>query len=99
MLLAALVVVTVATLGVFWAPVMALLADVAERYGIDQAHAAALMNLAWAAGQIVGAAGGGAAAKGFGDLVPTLAVTGTCLVTLVWLQGSRLTRGRLAQAA
>jgi MFS family permease len=87
-LLAALVVVTVATLGLFWAPVMALLADVAEQHGIDQAHAAALMNLAWAAGQIVGAAGGGAAAKSFGDLVPTLAVTGTSLFTLAWLQGS-----------
>ena len=44
-------------LGVFWAPVMALVADVAEANGIDQAHAAALMNLAWAAGQIIGSAG------------------------------------------
>jgi len=79
--------------------VMALLADVAERHGIDQAHAAALMNLAWAAGQIVGAAGAGAAAKSFGDAAPSLSVTAICLVTLVWLRGSRLTRSRLAQPA
>jgi predicted MFS family arabinose efflux permease len=90
LVLAGLVVVTVAALGVFWAPVMALLADVAERHGIDQGHAAALMNLAWAAGQLVGAAGAGAAAKSFGDLAPTLAAAAVCLITLGWLRGSRL---------
>jgi len=97
--LSVLVVATVAVLGVFWVPVMALLADLAERQGIDQAHAAAFMNLAWAGGQIVGAAGGGAGAKGYGDLAPTVAVAVVCLVTLVWLRSSRLARGGLPQAA
>jgi MFS family permease len=91
-LLAALVVAIAAMLGVFWAPVMALLADIAEKQGIDQGHAAALMNLAWAAGQIVGSAGSGATAKSFGDAVPTIAVAVLCLLTLVWLRGSRLAR-------
>jgi MFS family permease len=90
--LALLMIATAAMLGVFWAPVMALLADVAERQGIDQAHAAALMNLAWAAGQIVGSAGSGAVAKSFGDLVPTVAVAGICVLTLIWLRGSRVAR-------
>ena len=67
---------TVTVLGVFWAPVMALVSDVAEANGVDQAHAAALMNLGWAAGQIVGSAGAGAAGKAFGDGVPTLAGAG-----------------------
>ena len=82
-------------LGAFWAPAMALLSDVAERYGIDQAHGAALMNLAWAAGQIAGAAGGGAAAKGFGDLAPTAFTSGLCLLSfavLSWTAGGG-TRG------
>jgi MFS family permease len=89
LLLAVLMIATAAILGVFWAPVMALLADIAEQHGIDQAHAAGLMNLAWAGGQIVGSAGGGATAKSFGDVVPTVAVAGLCVLTLVWLRGSR----------
>jgi MFS family permease len=69
-------------LGVFWAPAMALLSDVAERYGIDQAHGAALMNLAWAAGQIVGSAGGGATAKAYGDSFPALLAAGVCVLSI-----------------
>jgi predicted MFS family arabinose efflux permease len=79
-------IVTVTALGIFWAPVMALVSDVAEANGIDQAHAAALMNLAWAAGQIVGSAGAGATGKAFGDGVPTLAVSALCLLTLMGLR-------------
>ena len=73
-------------LGVFWAPVMALVSDVADAQGIDQAHAAALMNLSWAAGQIVGSAGSGAAGKVFGNGVPTLTVTVLCVLTLLGLR-------------
>ncbi len=81
-----LVILGMIQLGVFWAPVMALVSDVAEGHGIEQAHAVALMNLAWAVGQIVGAAGSGAAGKAFGDGAPTLAITALCLVTLVGLR-------------
>jgi MFS family permease len=84
--LCVLMIVTFSMLGIFWAPVMALVADVAEINGIDQAHAAALMNLAWAAGQIIGAGLGGATAKAFGDAVPTLGVTALCLLTLFGLR-------------
>lgn len=90
--LAALLVVTTVPLGVFWAPVMALVADVAEAHGIDQAHAAALMNLSWAAGQIIGSAGSGAAGKAFGNAAPTLAITVLCLVTLLGLRAARAER-------
>lgn len=84
--LALLIVLTSVALGVFWAPVMALVSDVAERHSVDQAHAAALMNLAWAAGQIVGAAGSGATAKAFGNAAPTVAVAALCLATLAGLR-------------
>jgi MFS family permease len=80
--LSLLVVLICVVLGGFWAPAMALLSDVSERYGIDQAHGAALMNLAWAAGQIVGAAGGGAAAKASGDALPALVTAGLCLLSI-----------------
>jgi predicted MFS family arabinose efflux permease len=86
--LALLLIVTMIPLGVFWAPVMALVADVAESRGIDQAHAAALMNLSWAAGQIIGSAGSGAAGKAFGNAAPTLAITVLCAVTLTGLRAS-----------
>jgi MFS family permease len=89
--LALLIVLTSMALGVFWAPVMALMSDVAERHSLDQAHAAALMNLAWAAGQIVGAAGSGASAKALGNLAPTLAVSVLCLATLLSLRARATT--------
>ncbi len=92
--LALLIVLTSTALGVFWAPVMALVSDVADRHGVDQAHAVALMNLAWAAGQIVGAAGSGASAKALGNGAPTLAVAALCLGTLLGLSAG----GRPAQA-
>ncbi len=86
-----LLMIAIATvLGVFWAPVMALVADVAEANGIDQAHAAALMNLAWAGGQIVGSAGGGATATAVNDAFPTLFIAGLCAATLLWARAGAL---------
>ncbi len=80
--LSLLVVLVCIVLGCFWAPAMALLSDVSEHYGIDQAHAAALMNLGWAAGQIVGALGGGATGKAWGDSFPALATAGLCVLSI-----------------
>ena len=91
--LCVLMILTFSMLGVFWAPVMALVADVAEANGVDQAHAAALMNLAWSAGQIVGSGVGGATAKAFGDAAPTLGVTALCLLTLAGLRRPSTARG------
>jgi MFS family permease len=83
--LALLIVVTAATLGTFWAPAIAMLSDVAEARGLDQGLAAALINLAWAVGQIAGAGGGGAVAKAAGDGVPMTAAAALCAVTLILL--------------
>ncbi|HWF25632.1 MAG TPA: MFS transporter [Solirubrobacteraceae bacterium] len=83
--LALVIVVIVAAIGVFWAPSMAMLSDAAETHGLHQGLAAALMNLAWAGGQIIGSGGGGAAAKIAGDGVPVAAAAGACAVTLAVL--------------
>jgi MFS family permease len=83
--LALVIVVIAAALGVFWAPAMALLSDAADDHGLDQGLAAALMNLAWAGGQIVGSGAGGALAKTAGDALPTRSAAGLCLATLAGL--------------
>jgi MFS family permease len=69
-LLASLIVALAAALGAFWAPAMAMLSDAAELWGLDQGLAAALMNLSWAGGQIIGSGAGGALAKATGDSLP-----------------------------
>ena len=61
-MLAALVVVASMTFGSFWTPAMALLSDEAEARGLEYAYAFALINIAWAPGQALGAVGGGALA-------------------------------------
>lgn len=82
-LLALLVVAIDASLGAFWAPAMALLSDAAEGQRLDQGLAAALMNLAWAAGQVLGSAGGGGIASRTSDALPAAAAAVLCLGTLV----------------
>jgi MFS family permease len=81
--LAILVVATASVVAGFWAPAMTMLSDAAELGGVEQGFAAALVNMAWAAGQTVGAVAGGAIAKAAGDGVPTGATAGLCLVTLL----------------
>ena len=75
-LLALLIVAVAASVGGFWAPAMAMQSDAAEERHLDQALAAALMNLAWAAGVIVGEVGAGAIAKSAGDALPMLLLAG-----------------------
>jgi MFS family permease len=89
LVLALVVAVTIMALGAFWAPAMAMLADAAEARGLDQAMAAALMNLAWAGGQIVGAGGGGAVAKASGDALPVILAAALCGATLLMLAPRR----------
>jgi MFS family permease len=84
-LLAAVVVTIASALAAFWAPAMAMLSDAADAHGLDQGLAAALMNLAWAAGQIAGAGVGGAVAKAVGDAVPMAVAAGLCAATLLAL--------------
>jgi MFS family permease len=94
LLLAAIVVALAASLGTFWAPAMAMLSDAAEHEGLHQGFAFALVNLAWAVGQVAGSGGGGAAAKATSDAVPLLVVAALCLVTLGALghRAQRVTR-------
>ncbi len=82
LVLAVLVVATISALGAFWAPATAMLSDAAERYQLDYGLSAALMNFAWAAGQILGSGAGGAVAKAAGDAVPMAVAAGLCLATL-----------------
>ncbi len=82
LLLAALVVLAGLSFGGFWTPAMSLVASAAERRGLDQAFAFALVNLAWAPGQTAGSLGGSALANLAGDRLPYLLLCATCLLTL-----------------
>jgi predicted MFS family arabinose efflux permease len=79
--LAALVVIASMTFGSFWTPAMALLSDEAEARGLEYAYVFALINVAWAPGQALGAVGGGALAELSSDALPYLALAGASLIT------------------
>jgi MFS family permease len=81
-LLAPLVVVAGVAFGSFFTPGMTLLTNLSEGRGLDYGYTFALVNLAWAPGQTIGAAGGGALAHATADAVPYLAVAGVCALTL-----------------
>lgn len=85
LLLGALFVATACMLAAFWAPAMAMLSEAAETGGLDQGFAAALVNMAWAAGQTLGALAGGAVAKSAGDAVPMGVAAGLAVVTLLFV--------------
>jgi MFS family permease len=89
--LAVLIVVAAAGLGAFWAPAMAMQSEAADEQRLDQALAAALMNLTWALGATIGEVGGGGIAKSAGDGLPMFLVAGLCGATLVALLGRRRT--------
>jgi MFS family permease len=76
-------------IGILWAPALALLADVAEELGIAQGLGFALVNLAWAAGQTVGSAGGARLAQSAGDALPFVVLSALCVGS-----GLALVRGR-----
>jgi MFS family permease len=87
--LVVLVVLSSLSFGSFWTPAMALLSDEAEARGLEYAYAFALINVAWAPGQAIGAAGGGALADLTSDAVPYLALSGASLITFAVLWRSR----------
>ena len=88
-LLAVLVVCGGVAFGTFFTPGMTLLSNLAEQRGVPVGYAFALVNLAWAPGQTLGAAGGGALANATADAVPYLALSGVCAFTLAGLRRSR----------
>jgi MFS family permease len=83
--LALLVVAAGVTFGSFWTPGMALLSDEAEARGLEYAYAFALINIAWAPGQALGAVGGGGLAEVTSDAVPYLLLSGAALITFAVL--------------
>jgi MFS family permease len=94
-LLAVVVVLTAVALGVFWAPAMAMVSDAAEDAGLALGLGFALVNLAWALGQVSGAGLGGAVATLTTDAVPFAVVSVLCLLTLGALRGARIPPARL----
>ena len=83
--LAVLVVAASMSFGSFWTPAMALLSDEAEARGLEYAYAFALINIAWAPGQAIGAVGGGSLAEVTSDAVPYLLLSGASLITFAVL--------------
>lgn len=67
--------------GICFAPALTTLSETADLSGLHQGFAAGLSNMAWAAGQAVGALAGGGLASATGYVVPSLAVAALLLVT------------------
>ncbi len=88
-LLGILIVAAAGALGWLWTPAMAMASDAAEARALDQGLTAAMINLAWAAGQIIGATGGGGIAKVSGDGLPMILTAALFAMTLVWLLSAR----------
>jgi predicted MFS family arabinose efflux permease len=82
-LLALVVVLASLAFGTFFTPALTLLTSVSEARGIDYGYAFALVNLAWAPGETIGAAGGGAVAHATADAVPYLALSLICIASFV----------------
>ena len=87
--LAVLVVCAGLAFGTFFTPAMTLLADLSELRGLDYGYTFALVSLAWAPGQTLGAAGGGALAHLTSDAVPYLTLSVVCALTFVRLWPER----------
>jgi MFS family permease len=88
-LVAVLVVCGGLVFGTFFTPAMTQLSHLAEVRGLDYGYAFALVNLAWAPGETIGAAASGAAAHATSDAVPYLALAAVCALTLAALWRSR----------
>jgi MFS family permease len=86
LVLAVLVVTAGVAFGTFFTPGMTLLSNVAEERGLQFGYSSSLLNLAWAPGQALGAAGGGALAHATSDAVPYLVLSAICAVTLAVLR-------------
>jgi len=91
--LAVLVVCGGLAFGTFFTPGMTHVTQLAEARGLEVAYASALVNLAWAPGQTLGAVGGGALAQATSDAVPYLTLSAICTLTLAVLWRSRGSTG------
>jgi MFS family permease len=75
-----LLVVMSAGAGLCFAPALTMLSDAAEASTLHQGLAAGLINIAWAAGQVLGSVGAGATASAAGDALPCLVVAAMLVV-------------------
>jgi MFS family permease len=92
-MVAVLLILSGPTVGSLAAPAGAMLSDAASALGIGQVIAVALANVAWSAGELAGAAGGGALAQITADAVPYLLLCAACAGTAVVLRrGTRTSR-------
>ena len=80
-----LVILAAPTVGMLWAPSMAMLSDGAEALGIAQGFAFALSNLGWSIGYTSGSAISAGLADATSDAVPYLLLCGVCITTLAVL--------------
>jgi MFS family permease len=87
--LAVVAVFSALSFGVSWTPAMSFVTERAERIGVEVVWGVALINLAWAPGQALGAFGGGALARATSDAVPYLLLSAACLLTLAAVVHSR----------
>jgi MFS family permease len=88
--LGALIVLAAPAIGILWSPAIATLSDGAERHGIEQAIAFALVNVAWALGQTAGAAGSARLAEATADRVPYLVLAAACAISFTALRPTRV---------
>jgi predicted MFS family arabinose efflux permease len=86
-----LVILAAPSIGMLWAPSMAMLSDGAEALGIAQGLAFALSNLGWSIGQTIGAAASARIADATSDAVPYLLFSGVCCATIAILARARRT--------
>jgi MFS family permease len=70
--------------GICFAPALTTLSETADVSGLHQGLAAGLSNMAWAAGQAVGALAGGGLASVTGYATPSLAVAALLLLTAAY---------------
>jgi hypothetical protein len=75
--LAVVVVLAAMAFGTFFTPGMTMLSHAAEEVGLDYGYTFALVNVAWAPGQALGAAGSGALAHATSDALPYLLLSGS----------------------
>lgn len=89
LLLALLVCLGGVAFGAFYTPGMTRLTHLAEERGLDHGYTFALVSLAWAPGQTLGAAGSAALAQATADAAPYLVLSALCALTLARLWRSR----------
>jgi MFS family permease len=83
--LIALLIVGMPAYGTLFTPALTLVSAGADRLQLNQGLVFGIDNLAWAAGQSVAAAAGGAIAQASSDLVPYVLLAAACLASLLML--------------